>query len=368
MILLDEPTNHLDSESKEYVINYLRNYNGGVFIISHDIDFLNKVTNKTLFLDKRTKTFELYDGNYSTFKKLSEEHEKALQRQVEIQQQEEEKLRAIINRYASASGKKKKMAQDRERKLEKLLENKIEIAPSQKKAKIDMNIARESSAIPLKVSNLYFKYKKNSQSNIIDNLSFQLAKGEKFLIVGQNGVGKSTLLKLIIGQLTPDAGRIELGSKTDIGYYAQEHELLDNEKNILENFSDIDITTNKLRSVLGRFLFYGDDVYKKVAVLSPGERSRVALAKLSLKGANLLILDEPSNHLDPDTQVIIAETFRTFNGTMLVVSHNPDFVDNLGIERTLCLPSGKISYYSREVVEYYQDLNSNEMKFGKNRS
>lgn len=367
LILLDEPTNHLDSESKEYVINYLKNYNGGVFIISHDIDFLNKVTNKTLFLDKRTKSFELYNGNYSNFKRLSEEHEKTLQRQAEIQQQEEEKLRAIINRYASASGKKKRMAQDREKKLEKLLENKIEIAPSQKKAKIDMNIARESSAVPLKVSNLCFKYKKNSQHNIIDNLSFQLAKGEKFLIVGQNGVGKSTLLKLIVGQLTPDVGKIELGSKTDIGYYAQEHELLDNEKNILENFSDIDITTNRLRSVLGRFLFYGDDVYKKVRVLSPGERSRVALAKLSLKGANMLILDEPTNHLDPDTQVIIAETFRTFNGTMLVVSHNPDFVDNLGIERTLHLPSGKISYYNREVVEYYQNLNNKEIKFGKNK-
>ena len=151
-------------------------------------------------------------------------------------------------------------------------------------------------------------------------MSFEVHKGEKFLIVGENGVGKSTLLKLIIGQLQPDNGVIEFGHKTDIGYYAQEHEILKNEKTILENFSDLNLSQRQVRSTLGRFLFYGDDVFKKVSILSPGERSRVALAKLSLQGANLLILDEPTNHLDPDTQRIIAETFKTFEGTMLVVS------------------------------------------------
>lgn len=362
LILLDEPTNHLDKDSKDYVTNYLKNYKGSVFIISHDIEFLNEVTSKTLFLDKRTKKIELYDGNYDVFQKLHAEYEKALERQAEAQRQEEEKLRDIINKYASASGKKKKMAQDREKKLEKLLENKIEVAPIQKKAKINMSMERESSNIPLKVENLCFKYKKNSDNNIINNLSFTLTKGEKFLVVGQNGIGKSTLLKLIIGQLSPDSGDIELGIKTDIGYYAQEHELLDNNKNIIENFNDVDISQKQLRAVLGRFLFFGDDVFKQVGILSPGEKSRVALAKLSLKGANLLVLDEPTNHLDPETQIIIAETFKTFPGTMLVVSHNPDFVDNLGIERILLLPSGKIDYYDRKTVEYYQTLNETETK------
>ena len=251
------------------------------------------------------------------------------------------------------------MAQDREKKLERLLADKIEIELVQKKARIDMNVERESNNIPLRVQHLCFKYNKASDNNIIDDLSFELTRGEKFLIVGQNGIGKSTLLKLIIKQLIPDSGTVELGSKTDIGYYAQEHELLDNSKTILENFSNVNISQRQLRSVLGRFLFYGDDVFKKVEVLSPGERSRIALAKLSLQGANLLILDEPTNHLDPETQAIIADTFKTFTGTMLVVSHNPDFVDNLGIERTLILPDGKIDYYDRKTVEYYQSINSN---------
>ena len=364
LILLDEPTNHLDKESKEFVINYLKSYKGSVFIISHDINFLNQVTTQTLFIDKRTKSIELYNGNYDSFKKLNAEREKALQKQAEIQKQEEEKLRAIITKYVSASGKKKKMAQDREKKLEKLLENKIETAPIQKKAKITMNINKEDSAIPLKIENLFFKYNKNANENIINDLTFNINKGEKFLVVGKNGVGKSTLLKLIIGQLKPDSGEIELGNKTEIGYYAQEHELLENSKTVLENFSDINISQRQLRSVLGRFLFFGDDVFKKIAVLSPGERSRVALAKLSLKGANLLVLDEPTNHLDPETQMIIAETFKTFTGTMLVVSHNPDFVDNLGVERILVLPKGELSYYDKNTVEYFQMLNEEKKKSG----
>ena len=305
---------------------------------------------------------ELYDGNYSDFQRVHDEREKVLLKQAEIQEKEIERLQATVDKYATASGKKKKMAQDREKKLEKLKANKIAIPPQQKKAKIKMDMERESSDMPLKIKNLSFRYDKNSNKNIIDNLSLDIYKGEKFLIVGENGAGKSTLLKLIIGQLTADSGEIDLGNKTDIGYYAQEHELLDNNKTILENFSDINISQRTLRSVLGRFLFYGADVFKKIGVLSPGERSRVALAKLSLKGANLLILDEPTNHLDPETQLIIAETFKTFKGTMLVVSHNPDFVDNLGIERTLILPSGKISYYNREIVEHYQELNSDDKK------
>ena len=357
IILLDEPTNHLDKDTKDYVINYLKNYRGSVFVISHDIDFLNEVTTMILFLNKGKKTFELYEGNYDRFKKLNDEQETALEQQIKKEQMEEDKLKAFINKYASSSGKRKKMVQDREKKLEKLNKNKTINVFLEKQAKMEIVMNRESSKIPLKVNHLCFKYDQNDEKNLINNLSFSLYRGEKFLIVGKNGVGKSTLLKLIIGKLKPNSGDIDIGKKTDIGYYAQEHELLDSKKSIIDNFAEINISQAKLRSVLGRFLFYGDDVFKKVGVLSPGERSRVALAKLSLSGANFLILDEPTNHLDPKTQTIIAETFKEFPGTMLVVSHNLEFVDNLGIERTLVLPDGKISYYDRQVLEYYSELN-----------
>ena len=357
IILLDEPTNHLDEDSKNYIINYLKNYKGTVLVISHDIEFLDQVTTKTLFIDKRNKSFNFYDGNYSKFMKVQTEREKNLLRQAEIQQQEEDKLRDIINKYATASGKRKKMAQDREKKLEKLLEHKIEVINPNKKVNFNVEVNRESNTIPLEVENLCFRYDKFSEKDIIHNLSFKLEKGEKFLVVGENGIGKSTLLKLIVGTLEPDYGSIKLGNKTDLGYYAQELELLDNAKTILENLKNSNYNDKQIRSILARFLFYGDDVYKNVGILSPGEKSRVALAKLSISGANLLLLDEPTNHLDPDTQNLIAEVFKNYTGTMVVVSHNPEFVDNLGIERTLILPTGEISYYNREIVEHYKVLN-----------
>lgn len=357
VILLDEPTNHLDEESKKYVIEYLKRYKGSVFIISHDIDFLNQVTTKTLFLDKRTRKLELFDGNYNRFKKLQLEREEALLRQAQIQQQEENKLREIVNKYANASGNRKRMAQDREKKLEKLMEEKIQVLDKNKTIDFKIGITREDSKQPLKITDLSFKYDKTDSNNIIDHLNFELSRGEKFLIVGENGAGKSTLLKLIMGLLEPDSGYIKLGNKTDIGYYAQELELLDNESTILDNLISMGYNQRQLRSILSKFLFYGNDVYKNVSVLSPGEKSRVALAKISLSGANMLLLDEPTNHLDPETQNLIAEVFKNYDGTMIVVSHNPEFVDNLGIERLLILPEGKISYYDRDIVEHYQTLN-----------
>lgn len=356
IILLDEPTNHLDQESREYITNYLKNYKGSVFVISHDIDFLNEVTNKTLFLDKRLGKFELFDGNYSYFKKLKSEQEENLIRQAEIQEREAKKLRDIVLLYSHSSGKRKKMAQDREKKLEKLLKEKIEIVVPDKHVKFDMEINRESSNIPIEVKDLSFRYDSNGEF-LLEDLSFSLYKGEKFLVVGENGVGKSTLLKLIVGSLVPEEGTINIHNKTDIGYYAQELDGLNLDISIIDNFKDLNIPLKKLRSVLGRFLFFGDEVFKKVSVLSPGERARVALAKLSVGGFNFLVLDEPTNHLDPDTQELIANVFKDYTGTMIVVSHNPSFVDNLGIERTIILPEGIVSYYNKGIVEYYQNLN-----------
>ena len=356
VILLDEPTNHLDKETKEYVTNYLKNYQGSIYIISHDIDFLNKIITKTLYLNPQEKTLKLYNGNYNTFQKLLNEEEKTKINQAKIEQEEIKHLTYFIKKYKSSTGKRKKVVQDREKKLNKLLKNQT-IIEKQKEAKIEIQTLKESTKYPLKIKNLSFDYNKNSKKQLINNLNLTLTRGEKFLITGKNGVGKSTLLKLIIGKLTPSEGEIEIGKKTIIGYYAQEHELLENNKTIIENFNDLNIQENKLRSILGNFIFTGDEIYKKVNVLSPGEKSRVALAKLSLTNANLLILDEPTNHLDPKTQKLIAQTFKNYKGTMLVVSHNKEFINNLGIERTLELPKGKISYYDQQTPKYCEEIN-----------
>ena len=355
VLLLDEPTNHLDLDTKEYIINYLKGYRGTVLVISHDVEFLNEVTSSILYVDKSTHKMELYPGNYEKYMKIRTERLKTQERIFEKQQAEEEKLKAIIAKYIGGNEKKANIAKDRIKKLEKLEKEKIVLEKKKKFTNFKIKMNHPSGIVPIKTDNLTFGY---DPSNIlINDLTFDLSRGEKFLIVGENGIGKSTLLKLLMGYLKPLGGSITVGEKTEIGYYAQEHELLDNDKIIIDNFKNTGLGINDLRSFLGNFLFTGDDVYKKVSVLSPGERSRVALAKLALIGANLLILDEPTNHLDPETQKIIADTFRDYEGTMLVVSHNLEFVDNLGIERMLMLPSGQIRYYDPEVVLYYQELN-----------
>lgn len=355
VLLLDEPTNHLDIDTKDYIINYLKTYPGLILVISHDIDFLNEVTTKTLYVDKLKKNVEMYNGNYEKYLKIKNERDLAKERLYEKQVKEEEKLKGIINKYIRGNEKKANIAKDRIKKLEKLQKEKVVLEKSNKYARFNIKINEPSYLIPLSVNNLTFGY--NKDNLLYQNLTFDLTRGEKLLVVGENGIGKTTLLKLIMRILLPLEGTIFINDKTSIGYYAQEHEILDNEKTIIDNFNEFNLRDFELRKVLGSFLFSGDDIYKKVSVLSPGERSRVALAKISLKGANTLLLDEPTNHLDPMTQTLIAETFKTFEGTMLVVSHNLDFVDNLGISRMLLLPSGKIVYYDRDIVYHYETIN-----------
>lgn len=369
LLLLDEPTNHLDVETKRFVANYLRNYQGTVLVISHDTEFLDSITNKTLFVNKTAHKMKAYRGNYTAFRRQYAEEKAAEDARITEQEREIKRLSEFVAR-ARATKRSNTALIGMGHQREKVLAKKLAELETreQEYARVAMNItpAKQSGKVPLEVQNLNFHYPNSPE--LYENLSFSLTRGEKFLIVGENGVGKSTLLKLIVGELTPDSGSVIIGQNTTIAYYAQELEILDERHTILENVTSYDFTETELRGILSNFLFFGDDIYKKVSVLSPGEKARVALCKILLKRANLVILDEPTNHFDPETQKIIGENLKDYSGTIIMVSHNPTFVEQIGITRMLIIPPHSdnnkephlalIKNYSRELLEYYYYLNS----------
>ena len=367
LLLLDEPTNHLDVSTKSFVANYLRNYRGMVLVISHDTEFLDTVTNKTLFLNKTTHKTTVYKGNYTYFRRQYAEEKAEQDKRITQQEREIKRIQEFVERARNAKRSNTaliKQGHVREKMLDRKLAE-LEIREKEYQ-KVEMRITpnKQSGKVPLEVQNLTFHYP--GKAPLYEKLSFSLTRGEKFLIVGENGIGKSTLLKLIVGELTPDEGSIIPSQNTTIAYYAQELEILNEKETILDNVRNYDFSDTEMRSILSNFLFNGDDVHKKISVLSPGEKARVALCKILTKRTNVIILDEPTNHFDPETQKIIGENFKDYDGTIIMVSHNPSFVEQVGITRMLILPShepdkpalGIVKNYSRELLDYYYYLNS----------
>ena len=363
ILLLDEPTNHLDAASRAFVCDYLRHWRGSVLIISHDTEFLNEIVNKILFIDKATKKITVFDGNYDDYKSKVAQLRIRQAAKIKDEERQIKHLSEFVARANAASPtahSMKRAGHVRAAQLEKLVARRTDALAEYKRVKMNLTPLRDGARFPIMVDDLWFRYP--GKKLLYRKLSLHIASGERFLIVGENGVGKSTLLKLIMGFLTPERGVIDINPKTDIAYYAQELEQLDLNKTVLENVGGVasEYSDLQLRAALANFLFFGTDVFKTVASLSPGERARVALCKLLLRRANMLILDEPTNHLDPETQVVIGENFRDFAGTILVVSHNPDFVEQIGITRMLVLPAGRIEDYDHEKLEYYYNVNSEE--------
>ena len=361
IMLLDEPTNHLDTTTRDFVIKYLQKYRGCIMVISHDNDFLNAVATKIMHVDKVTHKISVFDGNYDDYRRKSAALKHARDVKIAAETRKIEHLAEFVARAAGASPTNhamKRAGHVRAAQLQKLLESRTRRDQTYKKLKMNLSPQTPGARHPIHVDDLWFRYP--GARLLYRKLSFIIDGGERFLIVGENGAGKSTLLKLIMGILPPERGRIEINPKTDIAYYAQELEGLAPDKTVLENVAHPDFTDQQLRAVLGNFLFFNNDVFKKISVLSPGERARVALCKLLLRRANMLILDEPTNHLDPETQRIIGDNFHDYTGTIIMVSHNPDFAEQIGITRMLILPSGHITDYDHEKMEYYYAVNQPE--------
>ena len=324
LILLDEPTNHLDMSSISWLETYLLNYKGAVIIVSHDRFFLDRIANKVIELDNTKATS--FTGNYSAYAEKKEQLRIAAWHAYMNQQREIKHQQEVIDKLRSFNREKSiKRAESREKMLDK-----IEVIEKPTEVRSDMKITLEpimqSGNDVLSVKDLAKSF---DSVTLFENLSFEIKRGEHVAIIGDNGTGKTTILKMINELTEPDCGAISLGSNVHIGYYDQEHHVLHMEKTLFEEISDDYpyLTNTQIRNTLAAFLFTGNDVFKRIGDLSGGERGRVSLAKLMLSESNFLILDEPTNHLDITSKEILESAINGYTGTVLYVSHDRYFIN-----------------------------------------
>ena len=345
ILLLDEPTNHLDIESIIWLEQFLKKYKGALVMVSHDRMFLDQVTNRTIeIVQQRIFDFKKSYSEYMLLRHELRAQQQAAQKNQEKQIQQTEKL---IERFR-AKASKASMAQSLIKKLDKI--DRIEIDPEEnRKIKFEFGISHQPGKIILETQNISKAY---DDKQVLNGVDIEVVRGEKIAFIGQNGQGKSTLAKIIVDEISYE-GEVKLGHNVELGYFAQNQSTyLDGSKTVLESAEDSATPENrtKVRDLLGSFLFQGDAVEKKVSVLSGGERNRLALCKLLLQPFNVLIMDEPTNHLDIASKNVLKEALRNFKGTLILVSHDRDFVQGL-CEKV-------VSFKDREVKPFLGDINA----------
>lgn len=362
ILLLDEPTNHVDVSSLEWLENYLKNYRKTVLIISHDRYFLDNVVTQIIEIENK-KAF-VYSGNYTAFVNKKAEDREIRQKQYELQQREIQRIEEMIARLRQWGGIKKiRQAQSKEKMLDKIerverpekLPAQVKLAFTEKKERFI-----ESGNDVLSIIELAKSY---PPKKLFENLSFQVKKRDNFFIIGKNGTGKSTLLKILTDKLEPDSGRFHFGYNIKMGYYDQENQDLNPENTVLDELWDDydDMKYGEVRNILAAFLFRNDDIEKQVKVLSGGEKARLTIAKLILKKSNVLMLDEPTNHLDINSREALETALLDFKGTIIAVSHDRYFMKKLAtrifeIDSDLC--GGFIDYKDgyEEYIEYKRNF------------
>ncbi len=356
LLLLDEPTNHLDLSSLTWVEDFLRSYNGAMVIISHDRAFLDKVTTTTweLSLGK----LSVYKGNYSYYEKEKVERKTIEKAAYDNQQAQIKQSMQFIQRFRAKSTKAKQV-QSRVKQLEKMVL--LEIGDEERQIRFSFPPAPDSGRDVLTVENLCKSF---DGKEVLKNVSFQFQRGDKVAVVGVNGAGKSTLVKIIAGVIAADSGKVMPGHNVQLSYFGQHQaQELTPSLTALETLSlsvkDMPIT--RIRSLLGTFLFRGEEVDKKVSVLSGGEKSRLALAKMIASPANCMLLDEPTNHLDISSQEVLQEAMSQYDGFILVVSHNRYFLDSF-VNKVVEVKDGHISVYEGNISDYLLKIEADEEK------
>jgi ATPase subunit of ABC transporter with duplicated ATPase domains len=346
IILLDEPTNHLDLDAKSWLVDYLDTYRGAVLIVSHDLPLLDQTITSILDLDQGR--LEPYRGNYSAF--LIEREKRRLQRERERRHQDEHiaRLEENIRRFKGSTQRMSRVANSMETRVERMKGELVEVRRSGRSVKVRFPQPSPSGRTPLTAKGLAKSFGDNL---VFVDVDVDTNRGERLLIVGLNGAGKTTLLRILAGVETPDLGEVMLGHEASLGYYAQEHEQISSGVSVLDHLRSVsDQPDQILRGILGLFLL-ADKIDQDAATLSGGEKTKLALAMVVMARPNVLLLDEPTNNLDPQAKEALLDALNQYKGTIIMVSHDTDFVARLAPDRAIFMPEGRTAYFDESMLE-----------------
>jgi ATPase subunit of ABC transporter with duplicated ATPase domains len=348
-MLLDEPTNHLDADSVAWLRDHLKNYRGGLVVISHDVDLLGDVVNKVFHLDANRTVLDIYNLGWKAYLAQRETDERRRKRERVNAGRQASQLMAQADKMR-AKATKAQAAKNMQRRAERMLAGVEQERQADKVAKLRFPTPAPCGRTPLQAEGLSKSY---GSLEVFTDVNVAVDRGSRVVILGLNGAGKTTLLRLLAGVETPDTGKVAPGHGLKLGYYAQEHETLETERSVLEHMRTAapDLIDSEHRKVLGSFLFSGDDVEKPAGVLSGGEKTRLALALLVVSGANVLLLDEPTNNLDPASREEILAALRGFKGAIVLVTHDEGAVEALSPERVIVLPDGVEDAWSEDFAD-----------------
>ncbi len=343
VLLLDEPTNFLDVDASLWLMEFLERYRGALLIISHDLDLLDRSINKVLRLNEFTHKLEEYKGTYSNYLTVTGDALALMERTKSQQEREIKRLRKTSQKLRGFGATRVSQRIAVDKRIASLETSKPVLPQTSRNIKIDFPVRSLSSQLVLRAEKLAKRY---GTKEIFRHINFEVERGQRLVVIGLNGAGKTTLLRALLGLTPVNSGSVTLGDRVRLGYYAQENEGLDYDNIVLnEAMAVLPSDAKRVRSMLGRFLFNGDRVFQQVGTLSGGEKTRLALAKMVLDGPNLLVLDEPTTHLDVMSRNIIGEALGNYNGTIIAVTHDVDFVRHLRPDTILSMPDGKIMPY-----------------------
>ncbi len=346
VLILDEPTNHLDLDAKAWLMEFLDEYSGGLLVVSHDLPLLDKSITSVLALDDHH--LEPYRGNYSFY--IEERDRRRDQRRRERKHQDEKiaKLEEGIRRFKGSTEKMAKRARSWETRVDKLKVQRVEVGGRAKKIAVRFPQPEPSGRTPLKAAGLAKAFDHNV---VFVDVDVDIDRGERMIIMGLNGAGKTTLLRILAGVETVDMGEVEIGHKATLGYYAQEHEQIKHGVTVLDHMREVSQIPDKdLRTILGHFLL-ADKIDQDAGTLSGGEKTKLALAQLVVQRNNVLLLDEPTNNLDPQAKEALLGALRQFTGTLLLVSHDTDFVESLEPDRMILMPDGETGFFDESMLD-----------------